>query len=153
MLGANIFQTLGFCKLVLKSTFGVGIAVATLFLASPASADELVYQPVNPNFGGHPLNGSFLLGNASSQNGFTPPNRRKSPTEEFAETISRTLLSRIAREITDQIIGEDAQESGRFTVGDTFVEFERKGDQVLIEVVDALTGSETIIELPVPQLQ
>jgi len=33
----------------------------------PALASELVYHPVNPTFGGNPLNGSFLLSTAQAQ--------------------------------------------------------------------------------------
>lgn len=40
------------------------IAVAA---TSSASAGQLVYQPTNPSFGGNPLNGSWLLGQAQAQ--------------------------------------------------------------------------------------
>jgi curli production assembly/transport component CsgF len=35
--------------------------------AAPAVASEMVYHPVNPTFGGNPLNGSFLLSTAQAQ--------------------------------------------------------------------------------------
>src|ERR1700743_3194958 len=35
--------------------------------SAPASASEMVYHPVNPTFGGNPLNGSFLLSTAQAQ--------------------------------------------------------------------------------------
>jgi curli production assembly/transport component CsgF len=35
--------------------------------AAPATASEMVYHPVNPTFGGNPLNGSFLLSTAQAQ--------------------------------------------------------------------------------------
>src|ERR1700742_1756144 len=35
--------------------------------SAPAFASELVYHPVNPTFGGNPLNGSFLLSTAQAQ--------------------------------------------------------------------------------------
>lgn len=35
-------------------------------------AGELVYQPVNPAFGGNPLNEDFLIGTAQIQNQFIP---------------------------------------------------------------------------------
>lgn len=34
---------------------------------SAASSAELVYQPVNPTFGGDPLNGNWLLSQATAQ--------------------------------------------------------------------------------------
>ena len=41
-------------------------------LAQQASASELVYQPINPAFGGNPFNGPFLLETATLQNGHEP---------------------------------------------------------------------------------
>jgi curli production assembly/transport component CsgF len=35
--------------------------------SGPALASEMVYHPVNPTFGGNPLNGSFLLSTAQAQ--------------------------------------------------------------------------------------
>jgi curli production assembly/transport component CsgF len=35
--------------------------------SAPALASEMVYHPVNPTFGGNPLNGSFLLSTAQAQ--------------------------------------------------------------------------------------
>ena len=46
------------------------LALALAFPAA-ASAGELVYQPVNPSFGGNPLNGPNLLNSANSQNKLT----------------------------------------------------------------------------------
>jgi curli production assembly/transport component CsgF len=34
---------------------------------APAFASEMVYHPVNPTFGGNPLNGTFLLSTAQAQ--------------------------------------------------------------------------------------
>ena len=41
------------------------LALATAI--SPALASQLAYTPVNPTFGGNPLNGTFLLGTAQGQ--------------------------------------------------------------------------------------
>lgn len=41
---------------------------ATLALASvPAMASYLVYKPINPSFGGDPLNGNWLFSQATAQ--------------------------------------------------------------------------------------
>lgn len=142
-----------------KSCFGwLGFAAGiSLFLIlcpgfESAAADEMVYKPINPNFGGNPFNGSYLLGNASEQRGFSPPKDKKKPAvEEFSDEIQRALMYRISRDVADMILGEDAKESGHFSVGDTTVDFHREGDQVIINVLDDRTGGETTIELPMPQ--
>ena len=66
-------------------------------LSSSALASDLVYQPVNPNFGGNPLNANGLMANAQAQNttkdtsasAYTP----KSALERFAESIQSRAFS------------------------------------------------------------
>lgn len=48
------------------------IFIAALFAAllagvSTASASDLIYKPINPSFGGDPLNGNWLLSQATAQ--------------------------------------------------------------------------------------
>jgi curli production assembly/transport component CsgF len=43
------------------------IIVAASTAAGPALASQMVYHPVNPTFGGNPLNGSSLLSTAQAQ--------------------------------------------------------------------------------------
>src|SRR3984893_19315474 len=42
------------------------VAIGTI-ASAPAFASEMVYHPVNPTFGGNPLNGSALLSTAQAQ--------------------------------------------------------------------------------------
>lgn len=115
-----------------------------------AQADEMKYAPINPSFGGNPFNSAHLIGTATAQRQFSPKTNRTSPTDEFADSIQRSLLSRVAREISDQILGENAKESGSFEVGDTFLDFRREGGQVIINVSDPKTGDKTTIQLDAP---
>jgi curli production assembly/transport component CsgF len=43
------------------------IAAISMSASASAFASELVYHPVNPTFGGNPLNGTFLLSTAQAQ--------------------------------------------------------------------------------------
>ncbi|SDS02596.1 curli assembly protein CsgF [Bradyrhizobium canariense] len=43
------------------------ITIIAMSASAPAFASEMVYHPVNPTFGGNPLNGSFLLSTAQAQ--------------------------------------------------------------------------------------
>jgi curli production assembly/transport component CsgF len=43
------------------------IAVLVASASAPALSSELVYHPVNPTFGGNPLNGAPLLSQAQAQ--------------------------------------------------------------------------------------
>ena len=45
--------------------------IMILFAAADVSAQQLIYTPVNPSFGGYYFNGQTLLSEAQAQNGFT----------------------------------------------------------------------------------
>ena len=44
----------------------VGVVVALIGLTSPALGQDMVYQPVNPSFGGNRFNSGHLLGIANA---------------------------------------------------------------------------------------
>src|ERR1700761_8021020 len=53
---------------VMSNRYWIAAACAALAIGTaPAFASEMVYHPVNPTFGGNPLNGSFLLSTAQAQ--------------------------------------------------------------------------------------
>ena len=47
--------------------FGAASLIGLTALSFSASASQLTYTPVNPTFGGNPLNGSYLLSTAQGQ--------------------------------------------------------------------------------------
>lgn len=130
---------------LLGSLVGAGLLLAAL----PAAASELIYQPVNPSFGGNPFNGSYLLSIANAQNLYLPERTRLSPIQDFERRVQSALLGRIASEITNQILGEDAKDSGVFQIDSTRIEFQYVGDEVFISISDGAGGSTEII-IPAP---
>ena len=130
-------------------------AITALLLigsASLANASELRYQPVNPNFGGFASNGSYLLQNADVQNQHKPTRESTTGSQNFASTITNSLLNRIAFNIADQIYGENAQDSGRFVLNDTLLEFNRADGQIIVNITNSTTGETTRLELPETQV-
>lgn len=121
-------------------------------VAAPTYASEMRYAPVNPGFGGNPFNGTYLLGTADGQNDNVKPTKPRNSIEDFSRSITSSLLSRISSEITDRILGENAQDSGHFTIGDLQLDFVRNGDIVTIDINDNATGQQTTIEVPAPAL-
>ncbi|TVV76780.1 curli assembly protein CsgF, partial [Sphingomonas solaris] len=49
------------------------VSLLCLIGASAPALAEIVYQPVNPSFGGNPFNSSHLLGIANAQNDYKDP--------------------------------------------------------------------------------
>lgn len=134
---------------------------------SVAYTGDLVYTPVNPSFGGSPLNSAHLLGLASAQRtatagkdnsstgtgggsnpGATPGS---SDAELFVRQLQGRLLSALASQVTNAIFpadGSSGQDQGRVKFGDTTIEFTRTLDSIRLVIQDA-TGTTEIV---VPQL-
>ncbi|TAE34521.1 MAG: hypothetical protein EAY65_02550 [Alphaproteobacteria bacterium] len=128
------------------------VALMLIMGASFAHASEIVYRPINPSFGGNPFNSSHLIGLADAQNDHErPEDPRMSNLESFERTITSSLLNRISSEISDRILGENAQESGTFLVGNTRLDFQQQGPNVLININDLATGGQTSITIPNPR--
>lgn len=135
---------------------GIGAAAAllsagftALVLATPAAAQELVYRPTNPSFGGDAFNSSHLLSIANAQNDYkAPPASSSSATDLFVRQLQSRLLSSLASQVTDAIFGENPQESGTIVFGDQVISFERGLESVQLVIVDNATGSRTEIEIP-----
>lgn len=121
------------------------------FLGSQVSAAEITYQPVNPNFGGNPFNASPLQANAAAQNGFTaPPRSARDSARDFAERLDRSILSRLSRALTNDIIDENgAFVLGTFETGiNTIVVQDGGGGNTIVTITNTETGEVTNIEIP-----
>jgi curli production assembly/transport component CsgF len=59
---------------MMKQILVIAIAAMLVVSAAPAMASQLVYKPIDPAFGGDPLNGNWLLsqGTAQSTDGGSP---------------------------------------------------------------------------------
>jgi curli production assembly/transport component CsgF len=121
---------------------------ATMF--SGASAQELVYEPINPSFGGNPFNSSHLLAIANAQNDYERPSSGDSSSSDldrFVRSLQSRLLSSLSSQVANAIFGEDAQESGRIVFGDQVIEFFTTLDGIQLTITEA-DGSQTVITVP-----
>ncbi|MCJ8296859.1 MAG: curli assembly protein CsgF [Colwellia sp.] len=127
--------------------------VISISVSGYASGSELVYKPINPSFGGSPLNGNFLLGKAQGQNKHKAPQSTKSFEEKVANAIERATISDIVRKYKDTVLGESAvinnAEDSTFISGDYQIDIlSSNSDTITIEITDLLTDKVTIIEIP-----
>ncbi len=123
------------------------------FITVGASAAELVYKPINPNFGGNPFNDGILLGAANAQNPYQEEREERDPTEQFVRSLQSRLFSGLARQVEEAIFGDNPQDSGTFTVGDQEVSFERGLEVITLEINNLADGSSTIVEVPVIEVE
>ncbi len=112
-------------------------------------ASELIYQPINPSFGGSPSNGSYLLNSASAQKQFEEGATEDSALKQFNDRLQRSLLSRITRVISGSIISDDGQiNPGTFETVDFTVEVVDLGNgKMKITTIDKVTGDQTVVEV------
>ena len=120
-----------------------------LALSVPAVASELVYQPVNPNFGGNPLNGSHLLGNAQAQNSKKDPDALdRSSLLENQSALDRFTSQLESRLLGDLLSGVSDGKTGTVTTDDFIVRvYNGDAGMLIVEITDRLTGemSEIIV--------
>jgi len=120
-----------------------------LLLGSGAAATELVYTPINPSFGGSPLNGAWLLGNAQAQNSKKDPDALDrssllggmSALERFTSQLESRLLA-------DLLNGVNDGKTGTLTTDDFVVRvYNNEIGTLIVEITDRLTGemSEIIV--------
>ncbi|WP_404343716.1 curli assembly protein CsgF [Pseudoalteromonas mariniglutinosa] len=129
-------------------------AIIIIFLSLSLSATELVYTPINPSFGGSPLNANMLLNKAQAQNKHRAPIIEKSYAEKFQDSLERTYLNRMVREITDIAFGSDIDDSvfnqdSIFMSGDYEIQVITSSvDSITVQITNTSDGSIVVIEVP-----
>lgn len=116
-----------------------------------AHATSLVYEPVNPNFGGNPLNGVNLLNEANAQNKYKDPSASdlgttgQSTLDQFNTQLQQAILSRVASSISSSIVGTDGTlhpgtiNTGNFSISIT----QLTGNNLQVTTTDKTTGAST----------
>ncbi len=124
----------------------LSIAIVITFFFMAAQASELVYTPVNPNFGGSPLNGSHLLNSANAQNTYKDPSSSNSsyerPTalERFASSLESRLLSQLMTDIGNG-------NTGSMATDDYIIDITDDGGALTIMITDLATNESTEIQV------
>ncbi|WP_266369040.1 curli production assembly/transport component CsgF [Tellurirhabdus rosea] len=135
-----------FCALVLLAGFS-------------SRAQQLVYRPLNPAFGGNTFNYQWMLSGATAQDTYKDPasqttgqggslgRQSTTPLEDFSTNLQRQILNRISRDLLDSQFGENGLQEGTFQYGDLQVTVSNAAEGVLIRIVDG-SGGETTITVP-----
>ncbi|MCB8890622.1 curli assembly protein CsgF [Vreelandella malpeensis] len=122
------------------------LAAAALATTLGASAGELVYRPLNPSFGGDPFMGSYLLGKAQAQDTNTDPNARSVQSLSSTDRLVQNLESRLISQLISDV-GAGNVNQGSFDSGEFNVVVSDDGGQLVVRVVDKLTGDVTNISV------
>jgi curli production assembly/transport component CsgF len=136
-----------------QSVITIFTTLLFICLLTPVQASELVYQPLNPSFGGNPFNASWMIQQAEAQNTFTEARSTTSsysrdPLDTFSENLNRQILSRLSSQLARSAFGEDSLEPGHYELGDYVIDVVPGDDGIHINIYDNGTGNETGIVVP-----
>jgi curli production assembly/transport component CsgF len=129
-------------------------ALCCLPVSVPAT--ELVYVPVNPAFGGNPLNGSVLLGNAQAQDKHKDPAAglgangllSKTPLQEFNDLLERSILGQLSSAAASTVISNGKLVPGTVETGNFTITISDLGGGLLrVSTTDKVTGTSTSFEV------
>ncbi len=140
-------------KLVLSTC----LTLAFVALAQLATAQDFVYTPQNPNFGGNTFNYQWLLSSATAQNGLTDPNApvratrsnsRRTTLDDFTESLNRQLLNSVTRQLFDLQLGNGGLGPGSYSLGNFQVDIVEGSDGLIITILDIVNGGTTEVVVP-----
>ncbi|KAA1246707.1 curli production assembly/transport component CsgF [Aquimarina sp. RZ0] len=127
-------------------------AILALFAYSGGTAQDLVYRPKNPAFGGDTFNYQWLLSSAEAQNTFTEDTssdrNQRSDLDRFTEGLNNQLLSQISRTLFNEQFGQDGLTEGTFSFGTLFIEIFPSGEGLVINILDTNTGDQSQVIIP-----
>jgi curli production assembly/transport component CsgF len=127
----------------LKKVASVGLITIAI---TQAHAGDLIYQPINPSFGGDPFVGSYLLGKAQAQDTTTDPNTRSVQSLSSTERLLQNLESRLISQLISDVSRGEVEE-GSFDSDEFGVVVSDSSGQLVVRVVDKITGDVTEISV------
>ena len=140
------------------------LVAAFSLVSAQVRAGELTQNFVNPDFGGNPNNGGYLLSNATAQNSNTAPVKATPATgsssaaasktdtaQQFSEQVNRLVMSALAGRLVNKAFGADAGTSADNTSIDTgisTISVATTGSGTAVTIVDNATGGKSVISIP-----
>lgn len=117
-------------------------------------AQQLVYKPVNPAFGGDTFNYQWLLSSANAQNQFDEKKDysnllgNANSLDSFSQSINRQVLSELSRKLFEDQFGESSIKPGNYLFGSLYLQITTTAQGLLINILDTSTGDQSEIVIP-----
>jgi curli production assembly/transport component CsgF len=131
------------------------LLIVLFFVAGKTYAQDLVYTPKNPAFGGNPYNYSWLMSSAQAQNDIKDPNSTlgysgtaTDPLKDFSASLNRQILNELSRQIVAKQFGESALKAGKYSMGDYQIEVSDNSSGLQVTIQDTRNGSQTTVTVP-----
>lgn len=136
----------------ITSTFCGLILSIFLLMPSSASAQDFVYTPKNPAFGGSYLNYQWLLSSANAQNKYQDSGGfgfDRDPLADFEQSLQRQILSELTRNVIQDRFGDiDLSQQNSFSFGEFTIDIVPGGNGIEISIFNTSTGEQTTVTVP-----
>ena len=127
-----------------------------VFISFNSQAQDFVYEPKNPSFGGQTFNYQWLLSSAQAQNTIEEEkeapfdfNASRDPLKDFQESLNRQILSQLSRQLVDSQFGTGGKlEAGEYLVGNFQINITDVPEGINIVILDTATGNQTTVVIP-----
>ena len=116
-----------------------------------AHAQDLIYSPKNPAFGGDTFGYQWLMSSAEAQNSFEDPSAQRderSELEKFTESLNSQLLGQVTRRMFTNQFGDDGLAPGTYSFGSLGIDIYPSNEGLVINILDTGTGEQTQIIIP-----
>lgn len=118
-----------------------------------AKAQDFVYTPINPAFGGNPYSYSWLLSSAQSQNKIESKKTSsysydKDPLKRFEEDINRQILNKLSYQLVRKQFSEQSLEAGTYEMGSYVIEVTESSKGIDVSILDRSSGGTTVVTVP-----
>ena len=123
------------------------------FSLGTAVAQDLIYKPKNPAFGGDTFNYQWLQGSATAQDRTGEKREeerfgRGSDLDEFTESINRQILNELSRQLVTSQFGEGGLQDGSYAFGSYNIDVATTLDGIVVTILDGNLGEQTQLVIP-----
>ncbi|MFB9864248.1 curli production assembly/transport component CsgF [Rufibacter immobilis] len=140
-----------------KQLYALAAFLLILLVAPTADlqAQDFVYEPRNPAFGGYYFNYQWLQSSAQSQDKLKDPNAttgntgaNQDPLKQFEDNLNRQILNQLSRQLVSSQFGDEGLEPGSYNIGNYQINVSEGAGGVSIVIVDQNSGSQTTVTIP-----
>ena len=138
------------------------LAVIMVVTASFANASELTHSFQSPSFSGVGYSSHALTIYQLEQSARQRQEDRKrqeaaaalraeqnSPGNQFTQAFQSLVYAQLAKNLSDQLFGENPQNNGSMTFSNVTIGWVRSGSEVAMTITDRATNSVTTITVPI----
>lgn len=116
-------------------------------------AQQLVYKPINPAFGGDTFNYQWMLSSANAQNQFDDNDKEDylgdfDSLDSFSQSLNRQILSQITNSLLDDQLGDGPLQPGTYMFGSLYLDVSQSSQGLVVNILDTQTGEQSQIIIP-----